>query len=698
MSETRAALFELGTEELPPRYQDSLREALKAGVVAELEDANLPFGRAVQAYASSRRLALRISAVAARTDALAETRKGPAVAAAFDSEGRPTRALLGFAKGCGTDAEQMRRWKDGKDRLRSGKGEWLAFERTTEPRDCREVLPGALDRAVAGLPLPKRMRWGAREVAFLRPVRWVVLLYGDEPVEGEVLGLACGATTRGHRFLGERLLDLVDADSYEEVLRERGRVLVDGAERRRETERQLSEIEIETGASAVRTESLLEEVCASVEFPVVVAGRVDEEFLDLPWEVVRAVLEDQQKYFSTRTADGAPSRIFLAVANVPDVNGDVRAGCERVARSRLQDAAFYLERDRSRPLESRVEDLGRVVFHRELGTLLDRVRRIGRLALHIVRESGADVSERVVERAARLCKADLGTDIVQSFPKLQGIMGAWYAKMEGEEEAVCAAISDHYLPRRADDALPGALPGLALALADRLDMLVGVFSIGETPTGTRDPLGVRRAAYGVLRLTVERDLDLDLEDCLARAAEGYPESLDPAAPRATLKYLEDRMRGYVVERGLSRDVAEAALATGFARPLDAFRRARAVEEFRLRPRARSLIETHKRIRNILREADGIDGAVDPDLLEEAAERALWTRFETARDQSLERRVERRYERALDALVELAEPVSKFFDSVLVMAEDEKLRHNRLRLLRKIRESFLEIADISCLRD
>ena len=697
MTETRTVLFELGTEELPPHSLETLKGSLADAVVAELEGANLPFGRAVTAHASSRRLALQIPEVAAQTDGFTEIRKGPSVRTAFGPEGEPTRALLGFAEGCGADPEQMQRWKEGKDRVRSKKGEWLRFEQEIAPRDCRELLPEVFNRALTELPLTKRMRWGAQETSFLRPVRWVVLLYGGEPVAGEVMNLACGAVTQGHRFLGEKHIELTDADAYETTLKERGHVLVEAVERRQELLRQVEEFEAESGVSAVRPEALLEEVCASAEFPVTVAGCFDEEFLNLPEEVVRAVLEDQQKYFATRTSDGMLSRHFLAIANLPDVNGDIRAGCEQVVNSRLQDAAFYLERDQLRPFDSRVEDLGRVVFHHKLGTLLERVHRLEQLAQHVAQKVDAEVA--AVRRAAHLCKADLSTDIVQSFPGLQGVMGAHYARIEGEEDAVCRAISDHYRPRHADDMLPETLPGQVLALADRLDMLAGVFSIGEVPTGTRDPLGVRRTAYGILRLTVECELDLDLGDCLVQAIDGYPEPFHAGdTPEAVLSYLAGRMHGYGVERGQSRDAIEAVLAAGLTRPLDAFRRVQAVEDFRGRPQAQVLVATHKRIRNILREADESSGNIATELLVEPAERMLADRLSAVRDEVLENCTACRHGAALDALAGLAEPVSVFFDTVLVMAEDKKIRHNRLRLLRGLQDLFLGIADFSRLQD
>ena len=696
MTETRTVLFELGTEELPPRSLETLKRSLMDAVVAKLESINLPFDPAVTAYASSRRLALQIPKVATQTDGSTEIRKGPSVGAAFGPEGEPTRALLGFAEGCQADEEQMQRWKDGKDRVKSEKGEWLKFEQEIAPRDCRELLPGVFERALTELSLTKRMRWGVQETSFLRPVRWVALLYGGEPVAGEIMSLACGAATQGHRFLGERHIELTDADAYETTLKERGHVLVEATARKQELLRQIEAFETEFEVSVVQSEALLEEVCASAEFPVAVAGRFDEEFLNLPEEVVRAVLEDQQKYFATRTPDGMLSQHFLATANLPDANGDIGVGCEQVVRSRLQDAAFYLERDQLRPFDSRVEDLDRVVFHHKLGTLLERVQRIERLAQYVAQKADADVE--TAGRAARLCKADLGTDIVQSFPKLQGAMGAYYARIDKEEEAVCQAISDHYRPRYAEDVLPETLPGRVLALADRLDMLAGVFSVGEVPTGTRDPLGVRRTAYGILRLTVECELDLDLEDCLVQAIDGYPKPFHASdTPQTVLGYLADRMHGYGVERGQSRDAIEAVLGAGFTRPLDAFRRVQAIEDFRGRPQAQVLVETHKRIRNILRETDESSGNVDSGLLVEPAERMLADQLGVVRDEVLENCASGRHEAALDALARLAEPVSVFFDTVLVMAEDEKIRHNRLRLLRGLQGLFLGIADFSRLQ-
>ena len=689
-------LFELGTEELPPRFLEELRASLLERTLAELGSEGLRFGEGALAHASSRRLAVRVLDVHAQTEGSVEVRKGPSVDRAFDAEGKPTPALLGFAKGCEVSQEQMERWAAGEDRLQTDRGEWLRFDLEIAPCSCQDLLPGVFQRAVEGLPLAKRMRWGAGESSFLRPVRWVVLMYGDEAVPGEIMGLACGVQSRGHRLLVKGPVRIPQADAYEATLRTEGGVLVEAEVRREQGLSQLKMLEKEFGVEAICPADRFDEVCAGAEFPVALAGRFDEEFLSLPEAVVRAVLEDQQQYFAARAPDGRLSCHFFVIANLPDSKGHIRHGSEQVVRSRLQDAAFYIERDQLKAFDSRVEELGRVVFHRKLGTQLERVVRIGRLAEGLACRIGADVG--TVTRAAHLCKADLGTDMVQSFPKLQGLMGAHYAGLAGEAEAVCCALAEHYRPRQADDSLPESLSGQVLALADRLDMLAGVFLIGEVPTGARDPLGVRRAAYGVLRLIVECELDLDLGDSLESAIAGYPETLQNAeAADALLEYLADRMRGYGVERGQARDTLEAVLAVEVSRPLEVFRQSQALEAFRDRPQAKVLAATHKRIRNILREADVDDAPPSADLLAEPAERALAQCLDELREAVPESCAGGRYAEALDALAGLADPVETFFEDVLVMAEDAKIRHNRLRLLQGLHHLFLKIADFSRLQ-
>ena len=694
MSEPRSVLFELGTEELPARSLGGLKDAFAAAFTHELRNAELSFSGPIEPFASMRRLAVRVGAVVAATEESSEVRKGPQVSAAFGAQGEATKALLGFARSCQADEAQMERWVAGEDRLKTDKGEWLTFTHHTKPRSCRDLLPEICARAVASLPLEKRMRWGVGEASFLRPVRWVVLLYGEELVEAEVLGVRSGRVSRGHRQLGVQQFEIPSAESYEAVLRDEGQVWVAG--RTEEARHQIAELPLD-GASARFNEALLELSCAGVEYPVALRGGIDAKDMDLPVEVVRTVLEEQQGYFSVYTESGALSPNFVMIANQPDPAGAIISGAAKVVRARLRDAAFYLDRDRRRRLADRTADLARVTWHRKLGTQFERVQRLESLAVHLSEWLGFE--KELAVRAAQLCKADLGTNLVQSFPSLQGIAGARYARENGEEKAICTAIREHYLPRRADDALPDSQAGQVLALADRLDMLAGVFCAQEAPTGARDPLGVRRAAYGVLRLILERELDLDLQAAVAAAVAGYPESLQhPDAGAEVMQYLNDRMRGYGVEQGQDKDTIEAVLALRPNRPLDSWQRIQAVAQLKGRPQMASIVETHKRIRNILREAPDTSGELHEKALQEDGEKALARGLDKVRERVMDASAQGHYVEALTGLLELAGPVADFFDGVLVMTDDAQMRHNRLCLLKQVRKLFLCVADFSRLQD
>ncbi len=694
MSEPRPVLFELGTEELPARSLGALKEAFAAAFTRELRGAGLVFAGPVEPFASARRLTVRVGEVAPATEASSKVRKGPQASAAFDAQGEPTPALLGFARSCQADEAQMKRWAAGEDRLKTDKGEWLSVTQRIDACSCQELLPEICGRAVAGLPLENRMRWGEGEESFLRPVRGVVLLYGEEVVAAEVLGVQSTRVSRGHRQLGAAECEIPSAQAYETCLRDEGRVWVVG--RTEEVRCQIAELPLQE-ASVSFDEARLELSCAGVEYPVALCGKIDAEDMALPFEVIRTVLEEQQGYFPTCTDSGALSPHFVMVANQPDPAGAIIAGAEKVVRARLRDAAFYLERDRRRQLADRTDDLARVVWHRKMGTLFGRTQRLEVLVARLA--EGLDFAQDPAVRAAHLCKADLGTDLVQSFPTLQGIAGGIYAREDGEEEAICAAIREHYLPRRAEDVLPASEGGQVLALADRLDMLAGVFCVQEAPSGTRDPLGVRRAAYGVLRLIVECELDLDLSDAVDAAVRGYPDALQRTEASAeVMQYLDDRMRGYGVEQGQDKDTIEAVLALRPNRPLDAWRRMQVVAELKGQPQMALIIGTHKRIRNILREAPEGSGELHEEALQEAEERALAQGLDAVREQVQEASAQGRYVAALTGLLELAQPVANFFDEVLVMADDAQIRHNRLCLLRQVQELFLCVADFSRLQD
>ena len=723
MSESRPVFFELGTEELPPLSVEVFWESLwqaahnrlyAAGLLEEVKDiSDAELGRLFTA----RRLALSFSNVRSETPPQVETRRGPAFKSAFDEQGQPTKALLGFARSCGAEKQQVERWRAGEDCLKTDKGTWVIFEKMNPARRARDVLPEIMRQAVADVPLDVHMRWGSTDDEFARPVRWVVLLYGDEVVSGELMGLKFGQESQGHRFLSSGSIDILReteaptadiAENYRRLLHKNGVRVSLGERRRVLIDEQIPGIEQrlhqECGVevAVVRREEVWKRALSSAEWPQAVVGRFDERFLKLPDVVVETVLEDQQQCFPVEKWDGGRKLVpyFVAVANLPDKSGRIRIGCERVVQARLQDAEFYLKQDQQRSLGDRVADLERVVFHRKLGTMADRSRRIEKLALWIADKVDAD--RDMTRRAAMLCKADLGTDMVQSFPNLQGVMGEYYARLNEEDEDVCQAIREHYHwpPKEPDrDQNPVSL---ALASADRLDMLFGVFAAGEVPTGTRDPLGVRRAASELLKILWDRR-DLDMQELIEQAAAGYLKfkNVKTVVPAVSV-YITDRLRGVAISNNHPKDEIEAALAVGWHNPPEMFARLNALHSFRqnIAGAALNLSEANKRIRNILRKTEAPAGKPDPQFLREPAEQALDKRISKLRPdvQELCRRKEfQAYYEALERLATLAEPVAQFFDDVLVMAEEPELRHNRLRLLRDVRALFMTIADLSRLQ-
>lgn len=725
MSDSRTVLFELGTEELPPALLRSFWSDLSRSAVRGLADAGL-VGPELQPESlpglyAARRLALEIPDVRSETKSESGTRRGPAVKVAFDERGEPTKALLGFARSCGAKEDQVERWRAGEDCLETDKGAWVTIEQVKPARPVQEVMPEIMRQVVADMFLDVRMRWGAGDEEFARPVRWVVFLYGDEVVSGSLMGLEFGRESRGHRFLNSRLVCVDKAESYRDRLRENG-VLALWKDRHESLTEQFQAIESSLSQKyggevhvAVReihgaTTANWAKNLSSAEWPKAVMGEFDKRFLLLPREVVTTVLEDQQQYFPVQTSDdraGAGIMLphFVAVANLPDKKGHIRMGCERVVQARLQDAEFYWQQDRQRRLEDRVADLERVVFHQKLGTLAERTQRIEVLAGFVAEQIGANKDSAM--RAARLCKADLTTDMVQAFPRLQGVMGGHYARADGEDEIVCSAIAMQYWhkPQRVELVPNFSGPGLALALAERLDMLIGVFAVGEIPTGTRDPLGVRRATYDVvyLMLACERVKDLsisEIDSMLERAAAGYQESLNAREAISPVRaYLTDRLRSNAVGGNdpYAHDEVEAVLAVPWRNPSHVFQRLEVLRGFRQTTGGATLAEANKRIRNILRKTEAPDGALDAELLCEPAEQALAERVAALRPEVEQLCRERQYQQAMERLATLAEPVAKFFDDVLVMAEEPEIRHNRLRLLRDVRELFLTIADLSRLQ-
>ncbi|RMG29363.1 MAG: glycine--tRNA ligase subunit beta [Gammaproteobacteria bacterium] len=686
-------LLEIGTEELPPGALRRLSEALAEALAAGLARAHLEHAGAAP-YASPRRLAVLVRGVARAQPDREELRRGPALAVAFDDEGCPTRAAEGFARSCGVAVEDL-------ERLETEKGAWLAYRRLVPGRPAAEVVPEVVREALDRLPVPRRMRWGDRDVEFVRPVHWVVLLHGEDVIECEILGCRTGRETRGHRFHHPDPILLAEPAVYLPVLETEGRVLADLDARREAIRGQVLEAARQVGGEARIDAALLEEVTALVEWPVAIAGDFEPRFLEVPPEVLISTMQDHQRYFPVVDAAGHLLPHFVTVANIESRDpAQVKAGNERVIRPRFEDAAFFWEQDRSRPLADRMEGLARMVFQDRLGTLLDKARRLGVLAARIGEALGGEPAW--AERAALLCKCDLLTQMVYEFPELQGVMGRYYALHDGEPEEVAWAIEEHYLPRHAGDRLPETPTGQALALADRLDTLVGIFAIGQPPTGEKDPFALRRAALGLLRILVERERDLDLEVWLNAAAQQFPESL--GAPRvvgAVFDFVLERLRGYCQEQGFRTEVFEAVRAVRPTRPLDFMRRVRAVTAFEQLPEAEALAAANKRIGNLLRKAreggESVPEEVDPSRLAEPAEQALAAAIaeaESAVDPLFEAGA---YESALRRLAALREPVDRFFDAVMVLAEEPGLRRNRLALLAKLQQLFLGVADLGKLQ-
>ncbi len=693
----RDLLVEVGTEELPPRALRRLAEALARSWRAGLEKAGAPFGEVVP-YATPRRLALLVRDLACVVPGGIQERRGPALRAAFDEAGRPTKAALGFARSCGVAVEDL-------ERLETVKGSWLMYRSRLPDRPVQEILPGLLASSLSSLPVPKRMRWGSLKESFVRPVHWLVLLFEDEVVPASLFGLETGRSTRGHRFHCPRPLALAAPADYATVLEREGKVVVDLDTRRASIRRQVEAAAREAGGRAVIDEDLLEEVAGMVEWPVALAGSFEERFLAVPPEALISAMKAHQKYFHVVDDSGALLPRFVAVSNIESRDPDVvRAGNERVIRPRLADAAFFWQQDRSRTLASRIPELDQVVFQERLGTLRDKCERLARLAVHIAAELQGNSSW--AERAALLAKCDLLTAMVGEFPELQGIMGRYYAGHDGEAEEVAQALDEQYLPRFAGDRLPRSPTGQALALADRLDTLVGIFGIGLVPSGDKDPFGLRRAALGVLRILVERRLDLDLIPLLEAAKDGYRQRnglrFDAGLVERVFDFMLERLRGYCLERGTAPDTFAAVLARCPSRPLDFYLRLEAVESFRDLPEAHSLAAAHKRIRNLLRKAQTeiqieIPEQLDTGLLREPAEQELaaaLSDLETVVSPLLARR---EYAAALQRLAALARPVDRFFDEVMVMVDDPALRDNRLALLDRLRAVFLQVADLSHLQ-
>ena len=686
---TQNFLVEIGTEELPPKALKTLATSFADNVEAELNQAGLTFDK-IEWFAAPRRLAVKVLNLATQQPSKEIEKRGPAVSAAFDAEGKPTKAAEGWARGCGITVDQA-------ERIATDKGEWLVHRAKIEGQPTKNLLNYIVANALAKLPIPKPMRWADKTVQFIRPVHTVTMLLGDELIEGEILGVASARTIRGHRFLGEKEFEIQHADQYPQLLHEKGSVIADFNERKAEILVKSQAKATALGGVADIEESLLEEVASLVEYPNVLAAKFEERFLAVPAEALVYTMKGDQKYFPIYDKEGKLLPHFIFVSNInPEDPTAIIEGNEKVVRPRLTDAEFFFKTDLKQKLVDRLPRLETVLFQQQLGTLKDKTDRIEQLAGEIAKQIGAD--EVKAKRAGLLSKCDLMTNMVFEFTDTQGVMGMHYARHDGEDEEVAVALNEQYMPRFAGDELPKSLVASAVALADKFDTLTGIFGIGQAPKGSADPFALRRAALGALRIIVEKNLPLDLEDLVKKSAALFGDKLTNSNVVAdVVDFMLGRFRAWYQDEGIAVDVIQAVLARRPTRPADFDARVRAVSHFRTLDSAEALAAANKRVSNILAKADAAIGEINLTACVEPAEKALAEAVLALRTEVQPLIAQGDYTAVLDKLANLRAPVDSFFDNVMVNAEDPALRQNRLAILNTLQGLFLQVADISVLQ-
>ena len=686
---TQNFLVEIGTEELPPKALKTLATSFADNVEAELNLAGLSFDK-IEWFAAPRRLAVKVLNLATQQPSKEIEKRGPAVSAAFDAEGKPTKAAEGWARGCGITVEQA-------ERIATDKGEWLVHRAKIEGQPTKNLLNDIVANALAKLPIPKPMRWADKTVQFIRPVHTVTMLLGDELIEGEILGVTSARTIRGHRFLGEKEFEIQHADQYPQLLREKGSVVADFNERKAEILAKSQAKATALGGVADIEESLLEEVTSLVEYPNVLAAKFEERFLAVPAEALVYTMKGDQKYFPIYDKEGKLLPHFIFVSNInPEDPTAIIEGNEKVVRPRLTDAEFFFKTDLKQKLVDRLPRLETVLFQQQLGTLKDKTDRIEQLAGEIAKQIGAD--EAKAKRAGLLSKCDLMTNMVFEFTDTQGVMGMHYARHDGEDEEVAVALNEQYMPRFAGDELPKSLVASAVALADKFDTLTGIFGIGQAPKGSADPFALRRAALGALRIIVEKNLPLDLEDLVKKSAALFGDKLTNSNVVAdVVDFMLGRFRAWYQDEGIAVDVIQSVLARRPTRPADFDARVRAVSHFRTLDSAEALAAANKRVSNILVKADAAIGEINLTACVEPAEKALAEAVLALRTEVQPLIAKGDYTAVLDKLANLRAPVDSFFDNVMVNAEDPALRQNRLAILNTLQGLFLQVADISVLQ-
>ena len=688
---TENLIIELGCEELPPKNLQLLAESFAQSFVSGLQDVGLSLG-AYKVFATPRRLAIFIENLATAQEDQTITRKGPAIKAAFDSEGKPTQAAIGFAKSNNVELKDLKK-------IKTDKGEWLVFNKTQKGKHCSEILPEIASSALSQLPIAKRMNWGNHKTPFVRPVHWLLFLFGSEVIECTLLGQKAERKSYGHRFHHPQAVEIDKPENYENILLEKAHVVADFSRRKSMIVEQAESIVNKSNTHVSLNQDLLNEVTALVEWPRALQGNFDPEFLDVPPEALISSMQEHQKYFPVVNEQGELLPHFITISNIESSNPNkIVNGNEKVIRPRLADAKFFFETDKKQSLYKRSDRLEKIIFQAQLGNLLDKSIRISKLARLISSKIKGD--EEYAQRAGLLSKADLNTEMVNEFSDLQGIMGKYYARHDQEAEEVAQALEEQYWPRFAGDKLPETITGCAVAIADRLDTIVGIFGIGQIPSGDKDPFGLRRASLGVLRIIIEKQLDLDLADLIENSFQLYNDKLSiPKTKQQALDFIQGRFRAYYQDQGISTNVIIAVEKRQPSRPLDFHHRVQAVHEFSQLPEAEALCAANKRVKNILAKqssSEKLNSEVVLDLLNLEAEISLAQQVQKL-SLELPQKVEKgSYNEALSELSGLRDYVDDFFDKVMVMDENPEVRNNRLNLLAKLHNLFLHIADISVL--
>ena len=689
-------LFELGCEELPPKSLKPLRDALQASVTEQLTDADISFD-SIKAFAAPRRLAIQIQGISDKQPDRTDQKRGPAIKAAFDADGNPTRAAMGFAKGLGIDASEL-------TTINTDKGDYVGYEQTIHGQATTELLPAIFQTALDNLPIAKRMRSGASRDEFVRPVQWAVLMQDDAIIDATIQGHQTGTQTRGHRFHSPDYHTIAHANDYEQLL-DSLKVVADFDKRQMLIKNQVKALADEVNSDAIVPQDLLDEVTALVDFPIALRASFEARFLQVPQEALISTMQADQKYFCLTDKAGKLQPYFIFITNIESKEpNQIIEGNEKVVRPRLADAEFFFLQDQKQPLFALTESLKTRVFQDKLGTIWEKSERIAKLAAFIatlMQQQGREISVDETVRAAILSKADLASSLVGEYPELQGVAGTYYARLNGEPEAVAASLEEQYLPKFSGDVLPQTPIGICLALADRLDTLVGIFAIDQAPTGSKDPFSLRRSAIGILRILIEKQLPINLVALVEQAIKNYSDAKGSKIAKMgdtftqVMAFLNSRYRAMYTEQGVSVDTIQAVQAINPHMPLDFDQRIRAVQAFSELSQASMLADSNKRVANILAKSEvSVADTVDEALLSEPAEQSLYSSVREAQTAVTPLLEKADYTQVLQTLASLDEPLSQFFDNVMVNSEDDALKNNRLALLKQVRALFLTVADIS----